>query len=364
MHVGLNLIFLTPGQTGGMEVYARELAPRLAALEGLRVTAFVGREAAAEDFGCEQVVVPVIASNRLDWVRGEQLLLPDLAAAHGCDLVHSLGSTAPVRGRFRRVVTIHDLHYKLVPAAHFGVRGLGMRVLVPAAARTAHRIIVDASSTRDDLHKHLGTPLGKVSVVALAGASVPDVAPTPEHQLRRRLGLADRPVLLTVSAKRPHKNLMRLIEAVALLRSPRPVLVLPGYATPHEAELRRHAAQLGVADDLRFIGWVTPGDLEGLYALATAFVFPSLYEGFGLPILEAMARGLPVACSSRGALAEAAGDAALLFDPESVSSITGVLRTLLEGTDGPTRAARGRAQAAKFSWNRTAAATRSVYGEA
>ena len=100
MHVGLNPIYLVPGQTGGMEVYARELAPRLAAMEDLRVTAFVNREAAGEDFGCEQVVVSVNATDRMQWVRGEQLLLPGLAEAHGCDLVHSLGSTAPIRGRF------------------------------------------------------------------------------------------------------------------------------------------------------------------------------------------------------------------------------------------------------------------------
>jgi glycosyltransferase involved in cell wall biosynthesis len=330
VHVGLNLIFLVPGQTGGMEVYARELAPRLAAMNDLRITAFVNRETAGEDLGCDRVVVPVEASNRLQWVRGEQLLLPPLAERHGCDIVHSLGSTAPARGRFRRVVTIHDLHYKLVPDAHFGLRGLGMRVLVPLAARSAHRIIVDAASTREDLHEHLGTPRGKVSVVPLAGATPPDdLVPTPEADLRRELHLGSREVLLSVSAKRPHKNLMRLIEALAVLPAPRPVLVLPGYPTPHEAELRARAANLGILDDVRFPAWISTADLEGLYALATAFVFPSLYEGFGLPVLEAMARGLPVACSNRGSLAEVAGDAALLFDPESVAAIAGALGSLL-----------------------------------
>ncbi len=362
MHVGLNLIYLVPGQTGGMEVYARELAPRLAAMEELRVTAFVNQEAAGEDFGCEQVVVPVDATDRMQWVRGEQLLLPGLAEAHGCDLVHSLGSTAPIRGRFRRVVTIHDLHYKLVPDAHFGLRGLGMRALVPAAARSAHRIIVDAASTRDDLHEHLGTPRGKVDVVPLAGASPPDVAPTPESEIRARYDLADRPILLTVSAKRPHKNLLRLIEAVAALPEPRPVLLLPGYPTPHEAELRSRAAALGITDDVRFPAWVSAADLEGLYAAATAFVFPSLYEGFGLPVLEAMARGVPVACSNRGALAEVAGDAALLFDPEAVGSIGAAVGRLL-GDTGASVAMRGRGvrRALDFVWERTAARTMATH---
>ncbi|MEJ7893310.1 MAG: glycosyltransferase family 1 protein [Solirubrobacteraceae bacterium] len=364
MHVGLNLIFLVPGQTGGMEIYARELAPRLAALEGLRVTAFVNREAAGEEFGCEKVVVPVNASDRLQWVRGEQLLLPGLAEGHGCDLVHSLGSTAPVRGRFRRVVTIHDLHYKLAPDAHFGLRGLGMRVLVPAAARSAHRIIVDATSTREDLREHLGVPPGKVDVIPLAGASPPDVTPTPEPELRTRYALADRPVLLSVSAKRPHKNLMRLIEAVAGLKTPRPVLVLPGYPTSHEAELRARAASLGIADDVRFPVWISASELEGLYALATAFVFPSLYEGFGLPVLEAMARGVPVACSDRGSLAEVAGDAALLFDPESVESIRVAVGRLVGDAElARVLRERGTGQGRRFSWQRTTDETRATYSQ-
>lgn len=364
MHVGLNLIFLVPGQTGGMEVYARELAPRLAAIDGLQITAFVNQEAADEDLGpgVERVVVPVRATNRVQWVRGEQMLLPKLAAARGVDLMHSLGSTAPLRGPFKRVVTIHDLLYKIVPDAHFGLRGLGMRVLVPAAARTSDRIIVDAESTREDLHEHLGIAREKVDVVPLAGATPPDVAPTPEAELRRRFDLADRPVLLTVSAKRPHKNLLRLIEAHARLAAPRPVLMLPGYPTPHEAELRRRAAELGTAADVRFPAWVSAADLEGLYALATAFVFPSLYEGFGLPVLEAMARGLPVATSNKGSLAEVAGDAAVLFDPESVDEIIGAVKALLANSTteeawNPT----GYARALEYDWQRSAKLTVLAY---
>ena len=355
MHLGLNLIFLVPGETGGMEVYARELAPRLAAMEGFKVTAFVNREAAGEDFGCdEQVVVPVNARSRLQWVRGEQLLLPGLAERAGCGVVHSLGSTAPVRGRFRRVVTIHDLHYKLVPDAHFGVRGLGMRVLIPAAARSAHRIITPSAASRDDLVRLLGTPRGKIDVVHSAGASIPDTEPTSEEELRARFDLRSRQVLLTVSAKRPHKNLIRLIEALASLPAPRPVLVLPGYPTPHEAELRARADALGVSDDVRFPAWVSSEDLGGLYALAAGFVFPSLYEGFGLPVLEAMARGVPVACSDRGALAEVAGDAALLFDPERTEDITRALVLVLQPGSAKRFRRGGVERASEFTWKHTA----------
>ncbi len=365
MHVGLNLIFLVPGETGGMDVYARELVPRLAALDGVRVTAFVNREAAGEDLGASQVVVPVRASNRLEWVRGEQVLLPPMAARIGVDLVHSLASTAPVRGRFRRVVTIHDLLYRVIPDAHFGLRGLGMRVLVPGAARTAHRVIVDAASTKEDLRRLLGTPPGKVDVVPLGRGASSGVAPTDEGRLRAELDLGDRPVVLTVSAKRPHKNLLRLVEAHAALPTPRPVLVLPGYPTPHEAELRARALELGTAEDVRFPAWVSSADLEGLYRAAAVFAFPSRYEGFGLPVLEAMARRVPVVCSAGGSLAEVAGDAALLVEPDDVPGLTAALtRVLAEPALAEDLRERGAARAAGFSWERTARLTAAAYERA
>ena len=144
--------------------------------------------------------------------------------------------------------------------------------------------------------------------------------------MRARFDLGERRVLLSLSAKRPHKNLLALIGALARISAEdRPVLVLPGYPTAHEAELRARAASEGVADDVRFPAWVSAEELEGLWALAEAFVFPSLYEGFGLPVLEAMARGVPVACSNASSLPEVAGDAALLFDPSDESAIAEAL---------------------------------------
>jgi glycosyltransferase involved in cell wall biosynthesis len=356
VHVALNLVFLVPGQTGGMEIYARELLPRLAARPGLRLTAFVSRAAAEVDFGVETVVLPIDARSRVDWVRGDQWHVPRAADRRGCELIHSLASTGPLASRARRLTTVHDLNYKLVPDAHFGVRALGMRVLVPAAVRRSHRILVDAESTRRDLARHLGTPVGKVDVAPLGVTARPPVTPTPERELRARLGLGDGPVLLTVSAKRPHKNLLRLLEAVALLEDP-PVVVMPGYPTPHEAELRERAAALGLR--AVFPAWVSAEDLEGLYALASAFVFPSLAEGFGLPVLEAMARGVPVACSDATSLPEVAGDAALLFDPHDPRAIADALRRM-PGAADRLRAA-GRERVAHFTWERCAELTAASY---
>jgi glycosyltransferase involved in cell wall biosynthesis len=367
MHVGLNLIFMVPGQTGGMEVAARALIPALRdAAPGARFTAFVNRETAGEDLGIESIVVPVEATSRPQWVRGEQQLLPGLAWRAGCDLVHSLASTAPARGRFVRVTTIHDLNYLMVPDAHFGVRGLGMRVLVPLAARTTHRVIADSASTRDDLVERLRVPAGKVDVVPLGLGQPAAAAPTPPSELRARLALDDRQVVLSLSAKRPHKNLRGLLDAAVRLEpGRRPVLVLPGYPTPHEAELRAHAEAVGIAGDVRWLGWTSPEDVEGLFAISAAFVFPSFYEGFGLPVLEAMARGVPVACSDRASLPEIAGDAALLFDPADPAAIAAALERLLtDRAESERLRAAGRARAATFTWERTAEGVLASYERA
>jgi glycosyltransferase involved in cell wall biosynthesis len=351
-----------------METYARELIPKLAAVPGVRVTAFVNREAADQTWLCDvsRVVVPVHARRRVEWVRGEQEHLPRLARRIRCDVVHSLASTAPVWGRFARVTTIHDLHYKLVPDAHFGLRAVGMRILVPAAARRSHRVIAVSHSTAHDLVEHLGVPRDKIDVVWHGVGAAPHATPLPEPDLRARLELGERPLVVTAAAKRPHKNLVRLLQAHARLPAEsRPMLVLPGYPTPHEAELVACARALGTAEHVRMAHWVSAEELEGLFAAATAFVLPSLHEGFGLPVLEAMARGVPVATSARSALAEVAGDAALLFDPEDVEAIAAALTRLVgdERERARLRAA-GLERAAQFSWDRAAAETVASYGRA
>jgi glycosyltransferase involved in cell wall biosynthesis len=372
MHVGLNLIFLVPGETGGMEVAARELIPALvAAAPDVRFTAFINREAAAAKDGPwgelpATVTVPVSARNRVQWVRGEQTLLPGLAAREGVDLLHSLASTAPLWGRFRRVVTVHDLIYARFPEAHAGIRDLGMRVLVPLAVRRSDRVIVDSQSTRNDLVQLLKTPAEKIDVVALGLGAVGRAAVPAVEQTRARFALGERRVLLSLSAKRPHKNLLALIGALARLPAEsRPLLVLPGYPTWHEAELRERAGTLGVEDDVRLLGWLSEEEVEGLWALADAFVYPSLYEGFGLPVLEAMARGVPVACSSASSLPEVAGDAALLFDPGDEVAIASALQRLLgDAGEAERLAARGRERARRFTWERTADLTLDSYRRA
>jgi glycosyltransferase involved in cell wall biosynthesis len=399
VRVALNLVFLVPGETGGMEVYARELLPRLAALPQIEPVAIVNRVAAADrdapwSAAMRSVVAPVDARDRRQWVWGEQGHVPRLAREAGAELVHSLASTGPIRpvrmlrgparagraahggsarvGRGARgcppcVTTVHDLHYAVAPEAHFGLRGLGMRLLVPGAVRSSRRVISVSQSTKDDVVRLIGFPAERIDVVHSAATPPdPDARAASEAELRARLELGARPILLSLAAKRPHKNVEGLIDALAAIPPERrPLLVVPGYPTEHEAALLERASGAGVREQVRFPGWLPQEDVEGLWRIAAAHVFPSFYEGFGLPVLEAMARGVPGACSDRASLPEIAGDAALLFDPADPAAIRTAVERLLG--DAPLRErlrATGRARAASFSWERTARETAASYERA
>jgi glycosyltransferase involved in cell wall biosynthesis len=364
LHVGLDLLFLAPGATGGMETYARQLVPLLpAALPEARFTVFAGRELAQEwrtagpwhpEIGL--VALPASSTTRIARTAAQLTVVGGAATRAGVDVLHSLGNTAPLVGGHRRVVTMHDLIYLSHPETTTGLLAKGLSYIAPAVARQATRVIADSEATARELERLLGTARAKVDVIPLGPGLRPAVAPVPEAELRAQLGLGDRPLVLSVSARRPHKNLMRLIEAIG--RLPDAALVLPGYSSGFEDELRAAARRAGAEDRVHLTGWIDDAQLEGLYAASRCLAFPSLAEGFGLPVLEAMVRDLPVACSAVSALPEVAGDAALLFDPMSVDAIAAAIGHLLQ--DAALRARlieRGRAQAARFTWDRTAAQT-------
>ena len=369
-HIGLNLLFLMSGQTGGMEVVARELIPPLvrAAGDSMHFTAFVGASAGDGPWRdlLPTVTVPAPSRNRAWLTAAEQTVLPALTRRHGIDLLHSLANTGPLYGRSVRVITVYDLIYAHFPETTTWLLDKGVRVFVPAAARSAHRVITLSEATRVDLVETLQLDPERIDVVPPGIGTVRRVQPLTEADVQARFELGDRRVLLTLSAKRPHKNLLRLIGALAMVPADRrPLLVLPGYPTWHEPELRRQADSLGVRDDVRFLGWVEDAEVEGLWEAAAAFVFPSLYEGFGLPVLESMARGVPVACSSAPSLREAAGDAALLFDPYDEQAIAeAIVRLLSDESLRSDLRERGLARAKQFSWERAAQLTLDSYRRA
>ena len=158
----------------------------------------------------------------------------------------------------------------------------------------------------------------------LGSGTLEGIEPTPEAELRKSLSLGTGPIVLAVSTKVPHKNLRRLLDAMAVVHEhfSDAVLVLPGRPTEHERELQQHAREIGLDRAVRICGWLSANDLEGLYEAATCFVYPSLQEGFGLPVLEAMRRGTPVACSNTSSMPEVGGEAVLYFDPTDTASIS------------------------------------------
>jgi glycosyltransferase involved in cell wall biosynthesis len=369
MRVGIDLLYLIPRETGGREAYARELVPAmLERADGLEFVAFVNRDAGVElartlGPGVRSVVVPVSARSRAQWALGELAMVSVAAQRARVDVLHSMANFAPAWGGFRRVVTIHDLQYQAVPDQLSPPVRMLTGALMSLAARGAQRIIAVSHAGAQEIADGLGVERTRIDVVPNGVRSPGSSAATDELRERHRLGGRD--VALTVATNLPHKNLPMLIEALALTNPrERPLLVLAGHGTDDRA-LRERALSAGVADDVRLLGGCTTEELDALYAIAGCLVLPTLHEGFGLPVIEAMARSLPVACSDIAALREVAGAAAVYFDPHRPEQIAAQIVKLLTDRDFARRLAeQGRARAADFSWAAAAEGTLASYRRA
>jgi glycosyltransferase involved in cell wall biosynthesis len=373
VHLGLDLLFLVPGASGGRETYARELTAAIREQrDDLRVTAFVNRETAAIGHGfwrdlADRTVVLRGASalDRRRWAIGELVLLPRAAARERVEVLHCPANFAPLNGPFARVLTLHDLIFRRLPETVPTPLRWGTEATVPPAARRAHRIITGSDAARDDIVAELKLNRGLIDVIPHGIAAPPPVPDAAFARMRERVAAAGRPVALSVATDVPHKNLAVLLRAVALLApEERPVLVFAGFGTDAGA-LPGLVSDLRLSGDVRLLGAVAPDDLEALYAQADVLVTATLYEGFGLPVLEAMARGVLVACSDLPVLREVAGDDAELLDPHDPASIAAALRRLLSGdADLERRREAGRERAARYTWSAAATQTLRVFDEA
>lgn len=373
LRVGLNLIFLGD-RAGGAGRYAMELPGALLAAEPeTEVHVFVSRDA---PFGLREepwakdvrwVTLPVGLAGPPLHVLAQFAGLPPLALARRLDVLHSPANTGPViTPGVASVVSLLDLIW-LHRAAEWESSTRvhrRMRMLVRYCLRHADRVFAISNAAAEDFVRTLGVPRERIEVTPLGVRPSGVVQPHAQAELRTRLALGTARVVLCVAQKRPYKNLHCLVRALPELDED-VVLVLPGSQTAYEGELRALAGELGVSGRVRFPDWLSDAELEGLYALASVFVLPSLIEGFGLPVLEAMVRGVPVACSNISALPEVAGDAALLFDPESQGEVTAAVRRLLEDRALAERLiARGHERAGHFTWKRTGAASLAGYRRA
>ena len=376
--IGLNLLYIVPGKVGGTEIYAHELV-RALALETPQTefVVFCGSEAkrslGSAGWPMNVRIVPVNLSSALKPLRivVELFWLPWLASRERVELLHSMGTTGPLWSGCVRVLTVHDLIFHHFPSTFPRLARIGLELIVPRAARRSQRVHADSLATKNDLIASYALPAEKIDVIYLGlGMSQPDEV-TTEAELRARLELGHASVVLSVSAALAHKNIDRLLEAFAKLLArimpgrQTPVLVLVGHAGREQENLIARARALGIENAVRFTGWIESSDLEGLYRLASCFVYPSLFEGFGMPVLEAMQRGTPVASSNATSLAEVAGRGAELFDPLDIAAMSSAIERLL--SDEPYRQeliARGHAQAARFTWQQTARETLASYRQA
>jgi glycosyltransferase involved in cell wall biosynthesis len=358
----LNALFLDPSGSGGPETYLRGLAPALRAAHPAAkltiATSRSGAEALRGDGWGEWASVrplPCEEGQRGRRQLAEQVLLPLLARHVKADVLHSLASVAPIRvPGVTHVITLHDVTFFRMKTFN-AVTTWGMQQVVSRAARHADGLIAVTAAARDEIVDELGLPPERFTVVH-HGATRPDpVDPAPEAGVRARYGLDGRRVVLCVASKRPHKNQELLVRAAPLLDDD-VVVVLAGHPEPYDTELRALAAELGVQDRVRFADYVPDAELETLWRIAGVAAFPTRAEGFGMPVLEALSRGVPVACSDLPVLREVSGGHARTFDPGDAEGAARAIREAMgdSGDEGP-------AWAARFTWEAAAAGTWEAY---
>ena len=361
MRIAVDLVYFT-GKKGGTETYARSLYTAIGrAYPDVELVALVNTElcqAPPDWFPGETVSLPVSGENRVAWALAENTLVPAAASWVRADVLHCPANFGPALSRVPVVLTVHDLLGFRFPDLISAGSARVVQSLTHTSVHGARTLLTDSESSAADLREFLSVPPGRVEVVPLAAAADPTTSagtPTPPNR---------RPFLLSTGNRLPHKNFATLLRALAMIPpAERPLLVLTG--SHGEDPLRPLVAELGLVDDVELLGWVGADQLEVLYRDAVAYLLPSRFEGFGLPVLEAMARGCPVVCSDIPVLREVGGGAALYVDtlaPEVLAST--VRRLLADEALRAALAAAGVERAKRFSWNRVADATMAVLSRA
>lgn len=382
MHVGLNALDLFPGRAGGIETYFRNL---LAALQDLppgddRYTLLCLRPVAAElpvtssafrvrEYACGRPSAGWLLRRSLLRAGGPDVLAPVVNRLR-LDVVHHPFTTINTPGlRAPAVLSFMDMQHEFFPENFTPAELRRRRRAYRASVAAAARVIAISNHVKGTLVNVYGVDPAKVDVVHFGSA--PEFRPVDDPAriaaARRRHGL-ERPFLFYPAASWPHKNHVALLRALRLLLDRGRFdgdLALSGIAREAHGVVGAEIARLGLRERVRILGYLPARELPDIYAAAELLVFPSLFEGFGLPLLEAMACGCPVVCSSATSLPEIAGEAALLFDPRSPEELAERIAEVLEQPETRRRLrAAGLARAAEFRWDRAARETVEVYRRA
>jgi glycosyltransferase involved in cell wall biosynthesis len=365
MKIGINLLYLLPGVVGGTETYAAGLLHGLAEIDRRNeYVVFVNRESERwplpEAVNFTRVLCPVQAAGRAARYLFDQVRLPRLLAKYHIDVVHSLGYVGPLVSPCPSVVTIPDLNYIAMKQTMSYGKRIILRFFSIHSAQRAHHVITISKFSKGEICRTIKLDPGKITVTHLgamrSGASIPS---GDWGELAKCYRIRE-PYVVAIGGRTLNKNIPHLIRAFALVKDAFPhSLVLIGHI-PSNVDLATESEE--IQDRITITGYVPEEHMLPLLSHADLFVLPSLYEGFGIPVLEAQQAEVAVACSIAGSLPEVGGDGALYFDPVSVDNIAHTIRYCL--TDAKLRShliLKGQENLARFSWNKTAQETLSVY---
>jgi glycosyltransferase involved in cell wall biosynthesis len=356
LRIGINILFLLPGGVGGTEIYTRNLLQSLARVDSVNTyLIFRNRETEAgivpEQSNFVDCPQPVRATFRPARIAYEQTGLVGAIVARKLDVVLNGGYTAPLLCPVPMVTVFYDLQYKEHPENFAPLDLLFWRLLLPASARRSRGIVTMSRAAREQLERYWPWSSDRISIVP--------------HGIERRFSEiaiardAKPPLgryILAVSTLGPHKNYERLLHAFARYKRAASdvklvVVGIKGSRTESLAALKR---ELNLNDDVTFTGWIPREELYDLYENALAFVYASTFEGFGIPVLEALAAGLPTTCSAIPSLLEIADGSARFFDPNDVGAIADSIHAVTAVPPDPTSIALGRSRAAAYGWEQSA----------
>ncbi len=375
IHVGLNAHLLSQRsgyRRAGIHNYIQQLICQLPTADSsLRYTVFAGKECGG------QRAAPGPLSWRASrlpterpWVRivWEQLVQPWALRQAGVNLVHAMAFVSPVVGVIPAVITVHDLSFLRFPDRFRPANRLYLSTLTRLSCRRARRVIAVSQATADEVVRLLGVETERIDVVphGVQREHFRPIAADRVAAFRREKGLPER-FFLFLGTLEPRKNLVTLVEAFARTEAMRQGirLVIAGGKGWYYQEIFSRVEELDLVDAVRFTGFVPDAELPLWYNAATVFVYPSLYEGFGMPLLEAMACGTPVIASDASCLPEVVGDAGLLVPPQDVEGLARDLDHLLANADlQADLSQRGSARAASYTWEAAAIATVASYRRA
>lgn len=357
--IGVNALYLLPGEVGGTEVYLRALVAAMESIIGDRLIVFTNLETGV--LGNRGVVLPVGARFRPERLLYEQTGFTAALRREKIGVLLNAGFTAPLLARCKQATVFHDLQHKRHPEYFKRWDLPAWQFMLWSAAHRSNHLIAVSDSTRQDLLHYYRLSASKISVVP---HGVDDrFFQIAETRDRTPPSPAGSRYLLCPSTTHPHKNHARLLRVFSRLREHHPglKLILTGARGFADANVMALLESLALRDAVDLKGWVPREELYALFQQASAFIYPSEFEGFGMPVLEALAAGVPSAVSNIEPLKTLAGAAAHLFDPQSEEEMfEALMRTLSSSPESIARIRQGREHAANFTWRRAAEQTLEV----